>query len=233
MARVLFSRRSTSASKFVAPSSSSFFSRGFTSTSTDTNTTITTTLPQPVMPTTIKSLCQNFLDTSIADNTNTSTDDAAEATTESHPTPLTVRGWVRSARHQKNFVFLEVVDGSTMEPLQVILPTKQFEPSSLKDLTTGCSVSVEGQFSLHPKHKDKVELHAQDFSVIGPCDSVDYPLQKKYHSLDFLRQPEVIHLRPRSNTISAATRVSLGFVIERFCVRVHVCHVIPFLWLLI
>mgnify|MGYP000158872859 FL=1 len=118
-----------------------------------------------------------------------------------------VKGWVRSARHQKSISFLEVVDGSCMNSLQVILDASQHDSAALKTLTTGCSVEITGKLQPHPKHEDQCELHGEEFKLVGSCPPKEYPLQKKYHSLDFLRQTEMIHLRPRTNTIGAAARV--------------------------
>lgn len=119
-----------------------------------------------------------------------------------------VKGWIKSARHQKKLSFLEVVDGSSMQGLQVVVTVGDgFDPEDLKSVGTGTSVEVIGRMVPHPKHRNRCELHADGLEVLGECDALEYPLQKKFHSLDFLRNADMIHLRPRSNTIGAAARV--------------------------
>ncbi len=124
---------------------------------------------------------------------------------------VTVRGWVRTVREQKNFTFIEINDGSTLSNLQIIADQKI--PHML---TTGCSVSVQGKLVESPGAKQSVELHATSVELIGSCDAESYPLQKKRHSFEFLR--EIAHLRPRTNTIGAITRVrnTLAYATHRF-----------------
>ena len=138
-----------------------------------------------------------------------------------------VRGWVRSARHQKAVSFIEVVDGSTVQGLQVVLDaantvmvsdngaesdadsdSQNGANDNVRALATGYSVEVSGRLVPHPKRQGECELHGESVRIVGECDQKEYPLQKKYHSLEFLRQSSKIHLRPRTNTIGAATRVS-------------------------
>ena len=122
---------------------------------------------------------------------------------------LTICGWVRTVRSQKSFSFVEIVDGSTLSALQIIA-----EPRST--LTVGTSVSVEGKLVESPGGKQKWELQAEKITVFGECSALDYPLQKKRHTFEFARS--IAHLRPRTNTQGAVTRVrnALAYATHRF-----------------
>ncbi|MEC7839937.1 MAG: asparagine--tRNA ligase [Chlamydiota bacterium] len=130
---------------------------------------------------------------------------------------LTVKGWVRTVRHQKTFSFIELNDGSTLTSFQVIIDenTKNYK-KLVTDLTTGSSISAIGKIVESPGKKQALEMHATEIEVIGECDPETYPLQKKRHSFEFLRS--IAHLRPRTNTIGAVTRVrnALAFATHRF-----------------
>ena len=121
---------------------------------------------------------------------------------------VTVRGWVRTRRDSKGgFSFIEVNDGSCMSSLQVIaeaaLPNYE---SEVKRLVTGCSVSIEGELRKSPAEGQPIEVLARKVEVLGWLDDpAAYPMQKKRHTMEFLR--EVAHLRPRTNTIGAVARV--------------------------
>jgi asparaginyl-tRNA synthetase len=132
-------------------------------------------------------------------------------------TTLTVKGWVRTIRKQKKFSFVEVNDGSTLSNLQVILDASlpNYEQLS-EELTTGCSVSITGLLKESPAKGQAVELQAKEVTIIGSCPADDYPLQKKRHSFEFLRS--IAHLRPRTNTLGAITRVrnALAFATHKF-----------------
>jgi asparaginyl-tRNA synthetase len=127
-----------------------------------------------------------------------------------------VCGWIRTKRDAKGFSFIEVNDGSSVASLQVIadasLPNYQTE---IVTLTTGCAVACEGALVASPGKGQKYELRASKVTVYGMAPQ-DYPLQKKHHSFEFLR--EIAHLRPRTNTIGAVARLrdSLSFAIHRF-----------------
>ena len=122
---------------------------------------------------------------------------------------LTVCGWVRTVRSQKNFSFVELVDGSSLNALQIIT-----EPGSA--LTVGTSISVEGKLVKSPGGKQKWELQAEKITVFGECSALDYPLQKKKHTFEFART--IAHLRPRTNTQGAVTRVrnALAYATHQF-----------------
>ncbi len=130
---------------------------------------------------------------------------------------LTVCGWVRTVRAQKNFSFIELNDGSTFSNLQVILEasTPGYE-ELLPQLSTGASIAVTGELAPSPGQKQKWELKASQVELFGTCLAEDYPLQKKRHSFEFLRT--IAHLRPRTNTQGAVARVrnALSFATHQF-----------------
>ena len=117
-----------------------------------------------------------------------------------------VQGWLRTKREQKEFTFLEVNDGSSLKGLQVLV-SKDLEgyEAIVKPLTTGCAVRVTGTLVPSPGKGQSLEMQAQQVELQGACDPETYPLQKKRHSLEFLRT--MAHLRPRTNTIGAVMRV--------------------------
>jgi len=130
---------------------------------------------------------------------------------------LTVKGWVRTVRVQKTFTFIEVNDGSTVSNLQVVANSDLVDYEALvQQLSTGCSVSIEGIAVVSPGKEQGLELQAESILILGLCDPETYPLQKKRHSFEFLRT--IAHLRPRTNTIGAVTRVrnALAFSTHQF-----------------
>ncbi|OVE81098.1 asparagine--tRNA ligase [bacterium K02(2017)] len=116
-----------------------------------------------------------------------------------------IKGWLRTARHSKEFSFLEVNDGSCLKGIQVVAEKNlsNYE-SEAKKLQTGCSVAIKGELVDSPGKGQKFEIKAQELKVYGWVEE-DYPLQKKRHSFDFLRT--IAHLRPRTNSIGAVLRV--------------------------
>ncbi|MBN1105859.1 MAG: asparagine--tRNA ligase [Deltaproteobacteria bacterium] len=131
---------------------------------------------------------------------------------------ITVMGWVRTRRDSKGgFSFIEVNDGSCMSNLQIIadkgLPNYE---SDVLRLQTGCSVRASGTLAASPGKGQRVEMHADEIQVFGWADPGTYPLQKKRHSFEFLRT--IAHLRPRTNTFGAVTRVrnALSLAIHTF-----------------
>jgi asparaginyl-tRNA synthetase len=129
---------------------------------------------------------------------------------------LTLNGWIRSARIQKNFTFLALNDGSCLSNFQILLDgeTKNYS-SLLAELNTGAAVKVTGVIVESPKPEQPVELKASEIHLIGSCPT-DFPLQKKRHSFEFLRT--IGHLRPRTNTQGAVARVrsALAFACHQF-----------------
>ena len=131
---------------------------------------------------------------------------------------VTVRGWLRTRRDSKGgFSFIEINDGSTIKNIQVLAEGKlpNYATEILK-LTTGCSVIVKGVLVESPGKGQKVEVQAIDVKPIGWADPDTYPLQKKGHSLEYLRT--IAHLRPRTNTFGAVARVrnALSYAIHTF-----------------
>jgi asparaginyl-tRNA synthetase len=132
---------------------------------------------------------------------------------------VTVRGWIRTRRDSKaGLSFLHVHDGSTFPPIQVVassaLPNYQDE---VLRLTSGCSVVATGTLAQSMGRGQTVEIQASEVKVIGWVDDPEtYPIQPKAHSFEYLR--EVAHLRPRTNTFGALTRVrhTLAMAMHRF-----------------
>jgi len=121
---------------------------------------------------------------------------------------VSIKGWVRTVRKQKTLAFVEVNDGSSMSGIQCVLPFDEVDEDTLKEidkLTTGCSVDATGTIVKSQGGKQSVELSASSLRIVGTCPGETYPLAKKRHSLEYLRT--IAHLRPRTNTIAAVSRV--------------------------
>jgi asparaginyl-tRNA synthetase len=129
---------------------------------------------------------------------------------------ITVRGWVRSKRDSKNFTFLEVNDGSCLKNLQVIADESISSYANLRDINTGASVQITGDLIESPGQGQKWELKAAEVTMLGYADPETYPLQKKRHSDEFLRQ--TAHLRPRTNKYGAIFRIrsEASFAVHKF-----------------
>jgi asparaginyl-tRNA synthetase len=129
---------------------------------------------------------------------------------------VSISGWVRTIRDQKNFAFIEVNDGSTLANIQVVLDSDQKDFEKTPQITTGTSVSIQGEIVKSLGKNQTVELKATNLHIFGSCDPETFPLQKKRHSFEFLR--EIAHLRPRTNTQGAILRVrnTLAFAIHEF-----------------
>ncbi len=118
---------------------------------------------------------------------------------------ITVCGWVRTVRDMKNFGFIELNDGSSFQGLQVVFDRERLANyEEIARLNVGAALIVRGQFVLTPEAKQPFELKAGEIAVEG-VSAPDYPLQKKRHSVEFLRT--IQHLRPRTNLFSAVFRV--------------------------
>lgn len=129
---------------------------------------------------------------------------------------LTIEGWVRTKRDSKSVCFLEVTDGSSLKNLQIIIDKEKYNPEEIiEKISTGASIRVKGLLVPSPGKNQSVELQGNMIEIVGEAPA-DYPLQKKRHSFEFLR--EIAHLRPRTNTIAAVTRVrnALSFGIHKF-----------------
>ena len=129
---------------------------------------------------------------------------------------LTVCGWVRTLRQSKNLAFIELNDGSCQRNLQVIVEQNNLANfDEVCHQNVGAALVVKGKLLLTPEAKQPCELHAASVEIEG-ASTADYPLQKKRHSLEFLRT--IAHLRPRTNTFSAVFRVRsvAAYAIHRF-----------------
>lgn len=118
---------------------------------------------------------------------------------------LTLRGWVRSRRDSKGVTFIELNDGSRFKSMQLVVESGVVPEELLKQVTTGSSIAAAGVLVESPAKGQAVELKVQHIDLYGGADPVSYPLQKKGHTLEFLR--DIGHLRVRSNTFGAAFRV--------------------------
>ncbi len=120
---------------------------------------------------------------------------------------VTVTGWVRTRRDSKAGVsFIELNDGSCLDNLQIVADHGRFDPvRDLTPISTGAAIQVQGRLVASPGKGQSIELVAASITLYGPSDPATYPLQKKRHSFEFLR--EIAHLRPRTNTIGAMARV--------------------------
>jgi asparaginyl-tRNA synthetase len=129
---------------------------------------------------------------------------------------VTGRGWVKTRRDSKNVHFIQLNDGSSPVDLQVVLDSGVVSPEVVAAITTGACISVEGELVASPGKGQSVELKAAALKIHGEAPAEHYPLQKKKHTLETLR--EIGHLRPRSNTFGAVFRVrnALAFAIHKF-----------------
>jgi asparaginyl-tRNA synthetase len=130
--------------------------------------------------------------------------------------PALVRGWIRTSRGNKNVLFVEVSDGSTMKTLQIVAKPDDVSEETRKALTTGAAVEAEGTLVESMGKGQSLELQATRISILGEADAEAYPLQKKAHSMEFLR--DIAHLRPRTNTFGAVLRLrhAMAFAIHEF-----------------
>ncbi len=127
-----------------------------------------------------------------------------------------VMGWVRTRRGNKHVQFVALNDGSTVKNVQIVFDMAQFTDEQLKPITTGSAIKVDGLLVESMGKGQSVEIQARTLEVFGTADPESYPLQKKGHTLEFLR--EKAHLRPRTNTFGAILRVrsALAFAIHKF-----------------
>ena len=108
-------------------------------------------------------------------------------TMEPGPETIRIEGWVRTKRDSKTVTFIEVNDGSCLKGLQVVADHDVFDNNLLNSITTGCSVVCEGVLVASMGGDQKVELSASSIELVGECP-LDYPLQKKRHTLEYLRE---------------------------------------------
>jgi asparaginyl-tRNA synthetase len=131
-------------------------------------------------------------------------------------TAVEAYGWVKTRRDSKGVHFVQLNDGSCFNDLQVVIETGQIPEETLARVTTGACLRVGGDLVASPAAGQAVELKAREIHVYGEADATTYPLQKKGHTMEFLR--EIAHLRTRSNTFGAVFRVrnALSYAIHRF-----------------
>jgi asparaginyl-tRNA synthetase len=136
--------------------------------------------------------------------------------TKSPGTAVTARGWVKTRRDSKGVTFVQLSDGSCFQDLQIVIDAGTIPENVLREATTGACLAVSGDLVESPGAGQAVELKAKEMTVYGGADPATYPLQKKGHTMEFLR--EIAHLRPRSNTFGAVFRVrnALSFAVHQF-----------------
>jgi asparaginyl-tRNA synthetase len=130
---------------------------------------------------------------------------------------VNVKGWVRTKRGNKNVAFIAINDGSIIHNIQVVVDVATFANDELlKKITTGSCISVNGKLVESQGSGQNMEIQAVSIELYGTADPELYPLQKKGHSLEFLR--EIAHLRPRTNTFGAVLRIrhALAFAIHQY-----------------
>ena len=136
---------------------------------------------------------------------------------------ITAQGWVRTRRDSKNCTFIEINDGSCLRGLQVVADASLPCASVYPHILTGASIRVTGDLVASPGGKQAFELLAKDIAIIGEAD-VTYPLQKKGHTVEFLR--EIAHLRPRTNLLGSVFRVRsrMAFAVHKFFQGLRLHH---------
>lgn len=127
-----------------------------------------------------------------------------------------IKGWVRSKRDSKSVAFVAINDGSIIHSVQAVVDTPNFVEDYLKDVQTGACVKIIGTLVQSQGKGQTVEIQATSIEVYGKADPETFPLQKKGHSLEFLR--EIAHLRPRTNTFGAILRMrhAMAFAVHQF-----------------
>jgi asparaginyl-tRNA synthetase len=129
---------------------------------------------------------------------------------------VTVKGWVRTRRGNKNVQFIALNDGSSVHSIQLVVEVVNIQEDILKLITTGSCIRATGKLVASQGQGQKVEIQASEIEVYGTADAEVYPLQKKGHTLEFLR--EIAHLRPRTNTFGCVLRIrhAMAFAIHQY-----------------
>ncbi|MDR2956145.1 MAG: asparagine--tRNA ligase [Prevotella sp.] len=127
-----------------------------------------------------------------------------------------VKGWVRTIRGNKYVNFIHLNDGSTIHNLQIVADAEKFGEEFFKPISTGACIHVQGKLVESQGKGQKAEIQAESIEVYGTADPVTYPLQKKGHSMEFLR--EIAYLRPRTNTFGAIYRIRhhMAYAIHKY-----------------
>ncbi len=126
------------------------------------------------------------------------------------------KGWVRTKRGNKQVKFIALNDGSTINNIQIVANAELFDEELFKRITTGASLAVKGQLTASIGSGQAVEIQASEIEVLGECDPMRFPLQKKDTTLEYLRS--VAHMRLRTNTFGAVLRIrnAMAFAIHKF-----------------
>ena len=129
---------------------------------------------------------------------------------------VVVKGWVRTKRGNKNVAFIALNDGSTINNLQLVVDLQKISEEELKGVTTGACICAKGKLVASQGGQQSVEVQVDSVELYGTADPEAYPLQKKGHTLEFLR--EIAHLRPRTNTFGAVLRIrhAMAFAIHKY-----------------
>lgn len=129
---------------------------------------------------------------------------------------VSVKGWVRTRRGNKQVSFIALNDGSTINNIQIVADIEKFGEDNLKPITTGACIHVIGKYVESQGKGQNGEIQATEIEIYGTADAQEYPLQKKGHSLEFLR--EIAHLRPRTNTFGAIFRMRhhMSYAIHKY-----------------
>ena len=129
---------------------------------------------------------------------------------------VVVKGWVRTKRGNKNVSFIALNDGSTIKNMQIVCDGEKFSEELLKDITTGACLCVKGLLVESMGKGQSVEVQATEIEIYGKADAEKYPLQKKGHSMEFLR--DIAHLRMRTNTFGCVFRIrnAMAFAIHKY-----------------
>ena len=129
---------------------------------------------------------------------------------------VVVKGWVRTKRGNKNVAFIALNDGSCVANIQIVVDLAKADEEILKQITTGACICVEGRLVESLGQGQGVEVQAENIEVYGTADPESYPLQKKGHSLEFLR--DIAYLRPRTNTFGAILRIrhAMAYAIHKY-----------------
>ncbi|MDR0606448.1 MAG: asparagine--tRNA ligase [Bacteroidales bacterium] len=139
-----------------------------------------------------------------------------ETTSVGIETIVNVKGWVRTKRGNNNVAFIALNDGSTVLNIQVVVDIDKFDENKIKQITTGTSLSVTGKLVVSTGKGQSVEILADEIEILGLADTETFPLQKKGHSMEFLRS--IAHLRPRTNYFGCVLRLrhAMAFAIHKY-----------------
>lgn len=129
---------------------------------------------------------------------------------------VNLKGWVRTKRGNKQIIFIALNDGSIIHNIQIVADSSLFDEELIRQISTGSSLSVTGKLVESPGQGQPVEIQATQIELYGAADTNTFPLQKKGHSMEFLR--EIAHLRPRTNTFGAIFRIrhAMAFAIHKY-----------------